>query len=135
MLSILKEIIWILCQLEKSYLVEMVITSALSGLMGDGGLDGIVSSMKDNPQFAEMASSWLGDGDNLPISKDDIGSLFDSDQIASFASNLGLDSSDAMSKLSEILPSFIDNSSSAGSLLDGIGGLDGAMDMAKKFFS
>ncbi len=111
------------------------IGSALSGLMGEGGLDGIVNSMKDNPQFSEMASSWLGDGDNLPISTDELGSLFDSDQIASFASNLGIDSSDAMSKLSEILPSFIDNSSSGGSLLDSIGGLDGAMDMAKKFFS
>ena len=111
------------------------ITSALSGLIGDGGLDGIMSSMKDNPQFADMASSWLGDGENLPISTDDLSSLFDSEQIASFASNLGIDSSDAMSKLSEILPSFVDNSSSAGSLLDSIGGLDGAMDMAKKFFS
>lgn len=111
------------------------ITSALSGLMGEGGLDGIVNSMKDNPQFADMASSWLGDGENLPISTDDLGSLFDSEQIASFASNLGIDSSDAMSKLSEILPSFVDSSSSAGSLLDSIGGIDGAMDMAKKFFS
>ena len=111
------------------------IGSALSGLMGEGGLSGIVDTMKENPQFAQMASSWLGDGENQPISKDDIGSLFDSDQIASFASNLGLDSSDAMEKLSEILPSFVDKSSSGGSLLDSIGGLDGAMDMAKKFFS
>lgn len=111
------------------------ISSALFGLMGEGGLDGIVNTMKDKPQFAEMASSWLGDGENLPISTDELSSLFDSEQIASFASNLGIDSSDAMAKLSDILPSFIDNSSSAGSLLDGIGGLDGAMDMAKKFFS
>ena len=111
------------------------ITEALSGLIGEGGLDGIVGAMKDKPELASMVSSWLGDGDNMPMSKDEVGSLFDSNQIASFASNLGIDSSDAMSKLSELLPSFIDNSSSAGSLLDNIGGLDGAMDMAKKFFS
>ena len=111
------------------------ITSALSGLMGEGGLDGIVNSMKDKPQFAEMASSWLGDGENLPISTDELSSLFDSKQISSFASNLGLDSSDAISKLADILPSFIDKSSSGGSLLDSIGGFDGAMNMAKKFFS
>ncbi len=111
------------------------ITSALSGLMGEGGLDGIVNSMKDKPQFAEMASSWLGDGKNLPISTDELSSLFDSEQISSFASNLGLDSSDAISKLADILPSFIDKSSSGGSLLDSIGGFDGAMNMAKKFFS
>ncbi len=111
------------------------ITSALSGLMGEGGLSSIVDTMKDKPELASVVSSWLGDGDNMPISTDELGSLFDGDQIESFASNLGIDSSDAMAKLSEILPSFIDNSSSAGSLLDNIGGLDGAMDMAKKFFS
>jgi uncharacterized protein YidB (DUF937 family) len=111
------------------------IAGALSGLMGEGGLDSIVNSMKDKPELASMVSSWLGDGENMPISTDELGSLFDSDQISSFASNLGVDSSDAMSKLSELLPSFIDKSSAGGSLLDNIGGLDDAMDMAKKFFS
>ncbi|MDO6459960.1 YidB family protein [Granulosicoccaceae sp. 1_MG-2023] len=114
------------------------IMGALSGLIGggDGNLDlaGIVSKMQGNGgDLSGMLSSWLGDGENAPISASQVTELFGSDKVADFASQLNLDQDTAAEKLSEALPEIVDKSSSGGSLLDSVGGLSGALDMAKKF--
>ncbi|NRA71528.1 MAG: hypothetical protein HRU24_10930, partial [Gammaproteobacteria bacterium] len=56
------------------------------------------------------------------------------DKIAAFASSLGVDSDTATTGLSNMLPDLIDQGSSGGNLLDSVGGIGGALDMAKKFF-
>lgn len=114
------------------------IMGALSGLIGgdNGDLDlsSIVSKMHsgDNELSGTLAS-WLGDGENAPISVDQITALFGSDKLADFAGRLNLDPGAAAEKLSEALPEIVDQSSSGGSLLDSVGGLGGALDLAKKF--
>jgi len=47
---------------------------------------------------------------------------------------LGTDENSLLAGLTRVLPKMVDSSSSGGSLLDAIGGLDGAMSMAKKLF-
>jgi len=51
-----------------------------------------------------------------------------------FAAKLSIDEESATSLISEVVPNIVDSSSSAGSLLDSIGGIEGAMGMLKKFF-
>ncbi len=116
--------------------------SALTGLLGDGeggGLDlgGLVSRMMGDEtaaSFTDMVQSWLGDGENSPISIDQVKELFGGEKVAAFASALGTDEDAAAETIADTIPDLVDKSSSGGSLLDSLGGLEGVVNMAKKFF-
>ena len=115
------------------------LVSALSGLAGGnaqgGGLD--IGSILGNMQsggMADMAASWLGDGDNTAISGDQVASIFGQDKISDFASKLGLTEEEAVGGLQDALPSMVDKASSGGSILDSIGGISGAIGLASKMF-
>ncbi len=116
------------------------VMGSLSGLLGgaDGAsqldLGSIVSKLQGSG-LADVASSWLGNGDNLPLSADQIGNLFDSDKLSSFASALNLDMDSVKSGLSGVIPQLIDKASPGGELLD-LSNLDagGIIDNLKKMF-
>lgn len=116
------------------------IVSALSGLLGgeNGGdldLGSLVTGMmSDSGGLGDVLGSWLGDGDNSPISGSQIQSLLGSDKISEFAGLLGVDSDSAADSLAEAVPQMVDKGSSGGSLLDSVGGISGAIDLAKKLF-
>lgn len=114
------------------------IQQALGQLMSnnDGAMD--ISSLLSNMNMGSLmgiASSWLGDGENENISSNQVGDLFEAKQISDFASQLGISNDDALNGLTEAIPAIVDKSSSGGSLLDSVGGLDGVLSMAGKFFS
>jgi len=113
-----------------------VLMSALSNLVGgEGGFD--ISSLISNLQGSDllgMAQSWLSDGDNQSIDANQLMNLFGSDKISAFASQLGMSKSEAIGGLSDAIPQMVDNASSGGSLLDSVGGIEGAMGLAGKFF-
>lgn len=115
-----------------------MISSGLQSLLGDEGgnvnIGNLVSSMSQSGDMGDIVSSWLGDGDNMPIDVNTVSQMFNSDQISGFASQLGLDSSSASSLLADVVPNMIDQSSRGGSLLDSVGGIEGAFNLAKKFF-
>lgn len=116
-----------------------MLTSALGGLLGggdnEGGLDlgNLLGSMQSGG-LGDIASSWLGDGDNESISVDQITSMLGSDKISEFAAQLGLSDEEAAGGLADALPQMVDNASSGGSILDSIGGVSGALGMASKIF-
>ncbi|MCK5830823.1 MAG: DUF937 domain-containing protein [Methylococcales bacterium] len=122
---------------------ESGIQSALSSLLGgndskDGGLDlgSLVSGMMTNGGgLSSIVGSWLGDGDNEAVSGSQIKDMLGSDKISEFASKLGVDEDSAADSLAEAVPQMVDKGSSGGSLLDSVGGISGAIDMAKKFLS
>ncbi len=113
------------------------ITSALGNLLSDenGNLDlgNIVSGLQEKG-LGSVVESWLGDGENDAISGDQVMELFGSERISQIASQLGSDEGSLLDALSDALPQVVDNASSGGSLLDSIGGLEGAWNMAKKLF-
>ena len=116
------------------------LTSALSGLTGGqgegGGLDlGLILSNMEGGGLGSVLQSWLGDGTNDTISPDQISEMLGSDKISEFAAKLGVSQEEAAGGLSEALPQMVDNASSGGSLLDSIGGIEGAIGLAKKFFA
>lgn len=113
------------------------LAAALSSLLGDGqggfDLQGLASKMLGNGDLGDIVSSWLGDGDNSPISADTILGLLGDNQIADFAAKIGTDSQTAAASLAEVLPQMMDKSSSGGNLLDSLGGMDGLLGAAKSF--
>ncbi len=111
------------------------ITSALSGLTGGQGFDlGSILSNLNAGGLGEIASSWLGDGANAGISPDQVGSILGQDKVAEFAAKLGLSTEEAAGGLSDALPQLMDKGSSGGSLLDSLGGIEGVIGLAGKFF-
>lgn len=106
------------------------LSDALGSLFGSAGsasggsgidLSGIVEKMKTSGgELQEMVSSWLGDGENTPISKEQLTEVFSGENIAEFASKLGVSFDAASDALSDALPKIIDKASSAGDLLDSL---------------
>lgn len=89
--------------------------------------------------LADVVGSWIGSGENSPISADQITSLLGSDKISQFASQLGLSQESATSALADALPQVVDqatneDSSLMGDLLAQVGGAEGAMKMVGKLF-
>lgn len=111
--------------------------SALSGLTaGKGGLDiGALMSSMQSGGMGDMLQSWLGDGENAAISSQQVSDILGSDKISEFASQLGLSQEEAVGGLQDALPQMVDKASSGGSLLDSIGGIQGAIGLAGKLFS
>lgn len=115
-----------------------MLSNALSNLTGDsaeGGLDiGSLLGKMQGGGMADIAASFLGDGENAELQDDQVTELFGADKITNFASELGLSESEAIGGLRESLPEMMNQASSGGSLLDSIGGISGAMGLAGKLF-
>jgi uncharacterized protein YidB (DUF937 family) len=112
------------------------ISNVLQKLIGSGDqldIAGMISAMQSGG-LASAVTSWLGDGGNAAVSESQVRDVIGSDKITEAAAQLGTDENALLTGLTKALPEMVDRSSSGGSLLDAIGGLDGAMDMAKKLF-
>ncbi len=112
--------------------------NALTKLLGgaDGQLDigGLVSQFAGSGAIGDIMGSWLGDGGNQAIDPAQILEMFGDNKLSEFAGNLGVDQGAATEGLANVLPEMIDKGSSGGNLLDSVGGLGGALGMAKKLF-
>ena len=111
--------------------------SALDDVVGDGSdfdLGSLVAKFTGGGgDLAQIAKSWLGDGDNASISADQVKEAIGDDKVAAFAEKLGIDKEQAGNKLSELLPDLIDKSSSGGNLLESVLGGEGLRGLASKF--
>ncbi len=79
----------------------------LSGAGRGGGLQGLIATFKEKG-LGDIVSSWVGTGRNLPIGTDQMTAGLGSDLIAQLASKVGIPPDVATSKLTEILPTFVD---------------------------
>ena len=92
-------------------------TDLLSSSRSPIDLSSIVAKMQGSG-LSDVASSWLGDGGNSPISPQHVGQLLDSDKLQAFASALNLDMGSVTEGLSKVIPNLIDRSSTGGQLRD-----------------
>ena len=83
------------------------ILGLLSGGSEGGGLQGVIQSFKDKG-LGDIVSSWVGTGQNLPISGDQLKTGLGADLIGQLAAKVGIPPDVATSKLTEILPGIID---------------------------
>jgi uncharacterized protein YidB (DUF937 family) len=84
-----------------------IVGSMLSNDGGQGGLGGLVEKFNE-AGLGDVVQSWIGKGDNLPVSADQISQVLGNDGIASIAKQLGLGDGEAAGQLSQMLPGLID---------------------------
>lgn len=113
-----------------------LVSSVLQKLVGQGDqldIAGLVAQLQGGGLGA-IATSWLGDGENTSISGDQLKQVIGDADLRDAAAQLGTDENSLLGSLSQVLPQMVDKSSQGGSLLDSLGGMSGAMSMAKGLF-
>jgi len=83
-----------------------------------GGVSGMVNSLNTGG-LGSIVSSWIGTGQNLPVSADQIESALGSGPIANLAAKAGISPDQAKTALSQLLPQVIDKLSPSGQLPEG----------------
>ncbi len=85
---------------------------AVTGMLGNdgahGGLGGLVGKF-EQAGLGGMVSSWIGNGENHPVSGDQITNVLGSDAIAGMAAKMGVSPGDAAGQLSSLLPGLINH--------------------------
>ena len=92
--------------------------SPLIGILGglleqSGGLQGLMNKFAQRGQ-GDTFSSWVGVGENQPISGDQIQKVLGSEQINALAARMGVDPTQASHFLAEYLPKVVDKLTPAG---------------------
>jgi uncharacterized protein YidB (DUF937 family) len=87
------------------------LASAAGSLLANDGQHGGLSGLIDKFQQAglgDVVGSWVGSGQNMPISADQLQNVLGSDAVAGIAAKLGMNPSDAVGQLSNLLPGLVD---------------------------
>jgi uncharacterized protein YidB (DUF937 family) len=97
-----------LLQIALSMLANSGSGSAAGGANGGiGGLGGLINAFQRNGMGDQM-QSWIGTGQNMPISPDQLQQVLGQGTIGQIAQQLGLSPQASASGLSELLPQLID---------------------------
>ena len=72
-----------------------------------GGLQGLVQNFHEKGLGA-VATSWVGSGQNLPISADQIHQVLGSDQVKALAAKCGISPDLAGGAIAQLLPGIVD---------------------------
>ena len=105
------------------------------GAGGLGGLAGLVGKFQQGG-LGDVVGSWVGTGQNLPISADQLGKVLGNDTVSGLAQQLGMGHGDMLGQLSQMLPQMVDKLTPNGHVPQGdvggmgdlaglLGGLDG----------
>jgi uncharacterized protein YidB (DUF937 family) len=94
--------------------------SALGGTQGGGagGLGGLVEQFARHG-MGDIAKSWVGPGQNLPISPDQLGKVLGNDTLGNMASQLGMNQGDLLGQLAHMLPQVVDKLTPHGQIPQG----------------
>ena len=78
-----------------------------------GGLQAILDKFRQG-QFGDIVGSWIGNGENQPITGDHVQQALGSDAINQLAEKLGIDPAQASSTIAQFLPTVTDAASPNG---------------------
>ncbi|MGQ0684275.1 YidB family protein [Bradyrhizobium sp.] len=94
-----------------------LLAGGAAGSILSGGLGDLVKQLQQGGQ-GDAASSWVGKGQNQPISPGDLASALGADQIDAIASQSGMSRDDLLQGLSQYLPDAVDQLTPDGRLPD-----------------
>jgi uncharacterized protein YidB (DUF937 family) len=103
-----------------------------------GGLSGLVQQFHDKG-LGSLVTSWVGTGQNLPISADQLQHVLGSEQVKELAAKAGISPETASSHLSQLLPMLTDHLTPGGQVPTGSAStppssmLEAGLDMLKGF--
>lgn len=78
-----------------------------------GGLQGLIQQFHTNG-LSDLVSSWLGPGENQPISGDQISKVIGQDRLAAIASKFGMQPDQISGLVAQHLPGIISKLTSSG---------------------
>lgn len=84
-------------------------------LQSQGGLEGVVEKFQKGG-LDDLLKSWIGTGENKPVSNEQILDIFGKNNVASAAEEAGVPKQEATDLLSEFLPKIVDQLSPNGQL-------------------
>lgn len=82
-----------------------------------GGLSGLINKFEKGG-LSEIVSSWIGTGQNAPVSADQITHVLGSEKIKEIAGSLGMSDNQVSGGLASLLPQLIDKLTPEGKLPD-----------------
>jgi len=94
-----------------------LLAGGAAGSILSGGLGDLMKQLQQGGQ-SEAANSWVGKGENKPISPGDLSNALGADQIDAIASQAGMSRNDLLQGLSQYLPGVIDHLTPDGRLPD-----------------
>lgn len=80
---------------------------AVTGLIGGGGLAALVSKLSDSG-LGDAVGSWVGKGENAPVSADQLKQALGDDTVRQVAEEAGVSEGEAAGGLAELLPKVVD---------------------------
>jgi uncharacterized protein YidB (DUF937 family) len=83
-----------------------VVAVALELLRRNGGIEGVLGRMRETGHGAE-ADSWVGTGQNAPITPDVLSEIFGRDDIGRVARERGIDPDEALGGLADVFPEVV----------------------------
>ncbi|MCU0965252.1 MAG: YidB family protein [Burkholderiaceae bacterium] len=89
------------------------------GMLANDGQGGGLAGLMQKFQAAglgEQMNSWVGTGQNLPVSAEQLGSVLGPDQMGQMAERMGLSTGDLGTQLSQLLPQAVDQFTPGGQL-------------------
>jgi len=100
------------------------IAQMLAGNAGSGGLAGLVQSF-NRSGLGPLVASWIGTGQNLPISPEQLQQVLGQGKIGQIAQSVGLQPEQVSAQLSQLLPHVVDKVTPDGQIpADGIAHTD-----------
>jgi uncharacterized protein YidB (DUF937 family) len=76
-------------------------------LGGSGGLGGLLATLQ-NAGLGQIVDSWIGTGQNQPVSGDQLAQALGDDQLSGLAQTAGIPQGDIAGHLAQILPGLVD---------------------------
>ena len=104
---------------------NMLMQAVIGMISQHGGLGQLQQQFQGN-NLGHIFSSWVGTGENHPVSPDQITQVLGHDQVAQLAQQAGMSHGEAASGLAQLLPSIIDKLTPQGTAPTG-GGLQSAL--------
>ena len=86
---------------------NMLMQAVLGMITQHGGIGQLQQQFQGN-NLGHIFSSWVGTGENHPVSPDQITQVLGHDQVAQLAQQAGISHGEAASGLAQLLPSIID---------------------------
>jgi uncharacterized protein YidB (DUF937 family) len=95
--------------------VVPVVLGEVLGNGGQGGLSAIVAKLQQSG-FGDQVKSWIGNGQNLPITAEQLQAVLGSDTVKQLAARFNIPVDQLGPVLAHLLPTAVDHASPAGKL-------------------
>jgi uncharacterized protein YidB (DUF937 family) len=86
---------------------NQMVQMALQILQQNGGIEGVLAKLQQ-AGLGQQAQSWIGTGQNMPISPDALSQIFGHGQLGQIAQQMGITHEQAAGGLAQALPNVVD---------------------------